>query len=64
MPHCGGCANALLDRNGRSIYEYFQRKEVPDMNRKVAYPQKKNGESLKEIRQREPPEDFGEQAAQ
>ena len=21
MPHCGGCAGTLLDRNGRSIYE-------------------------------------------
>ena len=31
MPHCGGCADTLLDRNGRSIYEYFQRKEVPEI---------------------------------
>lgn len=38
------CAGTLLDRNGRSIYEYFQRKEVPDMNEKItAHPQKKNG---------------------
>ena len=41
MPHCGGCAGTLLDRNGRSIYEYFQRKEVPDMNEKItAHPPK------------------------
>ncbi len=55
MPHCGGCAGTLLDRNGRSIYEYFQRKEVPDMNEKItAHPQKEEREKvLKEIRQLE-----------
>ena len=45
MPHCGDCAGTLLDRNGRSIYEYFQRKEVPDMNEKItAHPQKEERE--------------------
>lgn len=34
MPHCGGCAGTLRVRNGRSIYERFQRKEVHDMNEK------------------------------
>lgn len=55
MPHCGDCAGTLLDRNGRSIYEYFQRKEVPDMNEKItAHPQKEEREEvLKEIRQLE-----------
>ena len=55
MPHCGGYAGTLLDRNGRSIYEYFQRKEVPDMNEKItARPQKEEREKvLKEIRQLE-----------
>ena len=55
MPHCGDCAGTLLDRNGRSIYEYFQRKEVPDMNEKItAHPQKEEREKvLKEIRQLE-----------
>ena len=55
MPHCGGYAGTLLDRNGRSIYEYFQRKEVPDMNKKItARPQKEEREKvLKEIRQLE-----------
>lgn len=55
MPHCGGCAGTLLDRNGWSIYEYFQRKEVPDMNEKItAHPQKEEREKvLKEIRQLE-----------
>ena len=55
MPHCGGCAGTLLDRNGRSIYEYFQRKEVPDRNEKItAHPQKEEREKvLKEIRQLE-----------
>ena len=55
MPHCGGCAGTLLDRNGRSIYEYFQRKEVPDMNEKItAHHQKEEREKvLKEIRQLE-----------
>ena len=49
------CAGTLLDRNGRSIYEYFQRKEVPDMNEKItAHPQKEEREKvLKEIRQLE-----------
>lgn len=53
--HCGGCAGTLLDRNGRSIYEYFRRKEVPDMNEKItAHPQKEEREKvLKEIRQLE-----------
>ena len=55
MPHCGGCAGTLLDRNGRSIYEYFQRKEVPDKNEKItARPQREDREKvLKEIRQLE-----------
>ncbi len=55
MPHCGGYAGTLRDRNGRSIYEYFQRKEVPDMNEKItAHPQKEEREEvLKEIRQLE-----------
>ena len=55
MPHCGGCAGTLLDRNGRSIYERFQRKEVHDMNEKItARPQKEEREKvLKEIRQLE-----------
>ena len=45
----------LHDRIGRSIYEYFQRKEVPDMNEKItAHPQKEEREKvLKEIRQLE-----------
>ena len=53
--HCGGCAGTLRVRNGRSIYEYFQRKEVPDMNEKItAHPQKEEREKvLKEIRQLE-----------
>ncbi len=53
MPHCGGCAGTLRVRNGRSIYEYFQRKEVPDMNEKItAHPQKEEREKvLNEIRQ-------------
>ena len=54
MPHCGGCAGTLLDRNGRSIYEYFQRKEVPDNEKITAHPQKEEREKvLKEIRQLE-----------
>ena len=54
MPHCGDCAGTLLDRNGRSIYEYFQRKEVHDMNEKITAPQKEERqEVLKEIRQLE-----------
>ena len=55
MPHCGDCAGTLLDRNGRSIYEYFQRKEVPDKNEKItAHPSKEEREKvLKEIRQLE-----------
>ena len=49
------CAGTLRVRNGRSIYEYFQRKEVPDMNEKItAHPQKEEREKvLKEIRQLE-----------
>ena len=55
MPHCGGYAGTLRVRNGRSIYEYFQRKEVPDMNEKItAHHQKEEREKvLKEIRQLE-----------
>ena len=55
MPHCGGCAGTLCVRNGRSIYERFQRKEVHDMNEKItAHPQKEEREKvLKEIRQLE-----------
>ena len=55
MPHCGGCAGTLLDRNGWSIYERFQRKEVHDINEKItAHPQKEEREKvLKEIRQLE-----------
>ena len=55
MPHCGGCAGTLLDRNGWSIYERFQRKEVHDMNEKnTAHPSKEERENvLKEIRQLE-----------
>ncbi len=55
MPHCGGCAGTLLDRNGWSIYERFQRKEVHDMNEKItAHPSKEERENvLKEIRQLE-----------
>ena len=55
MPHCGGCAGTLRVRNGRSIYERFQRKEVPDMNEKItAQTQKEEREEvLKEIRQLE-----------
>jgi hypothetical protein len=51
----GKSIHAALDRNGRSIYEYFQRKEVPDMNEKItAHPQKEEREKvLKEIRQLE-----------
>ena len=55
MPHCGGCAGTLLDRNGRSIYEYFQRKEVQKKKKKItAHPSKEEREKvLKEIRQLE-----------
>ena len=54
MPHCGDCAGTLHDRNGRSIYERFQRKEVHDMNEKITAPQKEERqEVLKEIRQLE-----------
>ena len=55
MPHCGGCAGTLRVRNGRSIYERFQRKEVHDINEKItAHPQKEEREKvLKEIRQLE-----------
>ena len=53
--HCGGCAGTLRVRNGRSIYERFQRKEVHGMNEKItAHPQKEEREKvLKEIRQLE-----------
>lgn len=55
MPHCGGCAGTLCVRNGRSIYECFQRKEVYDMNGKnTAQTSKEEREKvLKEIRQLE-----------
>ena len=55
LPHCGGCAGTLRVRNGRSIYERFQRKEVHDMNEKnTAQTQKEEREEvLKEIRQLE-----------
>lgn len=54
MPHCGGCAGTLRVRNGRSIYERFQRKVVHDMNEKITAPQKEERqEVLKEIRQLE-----------
>ena len=47
MPHCGGCAGTLRVRNGRSIYERFQRKEVHDMNEKItAHPQKEEREKV------------------
>ena len=55
MPHCGGCAGTLRVRNGRSIYERFQRKEVHDMNEKITAqpPKEERQEVLKEIRQLE-----------
>ena len=55
MPHCGGCAGTLRVRNGGSIYERFQRKDVHDMNEKnTAQTQKEEREKvLKEIRQLE-----------
>ena len=55
MPHCGDCAGTLRVRNGRLIYERFQRKEVHDMNEKItAHSSKEEREKvLKEIRQLE-----------
>ena len=49
------CCNYIEDVYKRQIYEYFQRKEVPDMNEKItAHPQKEEREKvLKEIRQLE-----------
>ena len=54
MPHCGGCAGTLLDRNGRSIYEYFQKKRCMTWTKNYSPPPKEEREKvLKEIRQLE-----------